>query len=68
MKEQPNNMATETPSGGSSQAADTRQRRKRQAAGLSMDDLKSIATEAMTGMTDSVTPLIEDVRYRLQLA
>ncbi len=39
-----------------------------QAAGLSMDDLKAIATEAMSGMTDHVTPLIEDVRHRLQLA
>ena len=39
-----------------------------QAAGLSMEDLRSIGTEAMCGMTESVQPLIEDVRYRLQLA
>jgi hypothetical protein len=39
-----------------------------EAAGLSMHDLTSLATEALTGMTDSVGPIIEDVRYRLQLA
>jgi hypothetical protein len=39
-----------------------------EAAGLSMDDLKSIATEAVSGMTGSVGPILEDVRNRLQPA
>lgn len=39
-----------------------------QAAGLSMDDLKSIATGAMTGMTEYVSPILEGARERLQPA
>ena len=39
-----------------------------QAAGLSMEDLQAIASEALTGMTGSVGPILEDVRHRLQPA
>ena len=39
-----------------------------EAVGLSMDDLKAIATDAFQGVKDNVGPMVEDVRHRFQPA
>lgn len=39
-----------------------------QAAGLSMEDIKQIAQEAVSGFQEEVTPLLEDVRGRFEPA
>jgi hypothetical protein len=37
-----------------------------EAAGLSMDDLKQIGMTTFDEMKDNVSPMIQDVRHRLQ--
>lgn len=39
-----------------------------EAAGLSMDDIKQIGTEAFAGVRENVGPVVEEVRHRLQPA
>ena len=39
-----------------------------EAAGLSMDEVKAIGIDAFEGVKENVTPMVEDVRHRLQPA
>ena len=69
MKEQPDNLATDTRSAGSSQAADTRQRRKRQAAGLSiLSNSFLVAAKLIVGIVSgSVSVLSEAIHSATDL-